>query len=107
MVLLKILVVMNTKVRTPVPPPLGLSTTDFLGEKHCRKTEKLKRSAPAEAVQPLPNHPAPAEVCPAPVSAAEVCSSWTQKFSRRRNFYTINAPKGLGCYVCLLMSTVY
>ena len=65
----------------------------FFWEKHRRQTEKLKRSAPSEVVQPLPNLPAPAEVCPAPVSTAEVCSSWTQKSSRRRNFYTVNAPK--------------
>ena len=71
----------------------GLSTTDFFGEKHRRQTEKLKRSAPAEVVQLLPNLRAPAEVCPAPVSPAEVCSLWTQKSSRRRNFYTVNAPK--------------
>ena len=50
----------------------GLSTTDFLGEKHRRQTEKIKCSAHAEVVQPLPNLPAPAEVCPAPVSTAEV-----------------------------------
>ena len=71
----------------------GLSTTDFFEEKYCRQTEKLKCSAPAEVVQPLPNLPAPAEVCPAPVSPAEVCSSWTQKSSRRRNVYNVNAPK--------------
>ena len=71
----------------------GLSTTDFLGEKHRRQTKKLKHSAPAEVVQPLPNLPAPAEVCPASVSPAEVCSSWTKKSSHRRNFYTVNAPK--------------
>ena len=33
----------------------GLSTTDFSGEKHRRQSKKLKRSAPAEDVQPLPN----------------------------------------------------
>ena len=56
----------------------GLSTTDFFGEKHRRRTEKLKRSAPAEVVQPLPNLPAPAEVCPDSAAPAEVCSAWTQ-----------------------------
>ena len=66
---------------------------DVFGEKHHRQTKKLKCSAPAEVVQPLPNLPAPAEVCPAPVSPAKVCSSWTQKSSRRRNFYTITASK--------------
>ena len=71
----------------------GLSTTDFLGEKHRRQTEKLRRSAPAEVVQPLPNLPAPAEVCPAPLSPAEVCSLRIQKSSRKGTFYTVNAPK--------------
>ena len=65
----------------------------FFGEKHRRQIEKLKRSAPAEVVQPSPNIPAPAEVCPAPISPAEFCSSWPQKTSRRRNFYTANVPK--------------